>query len=25
VPSLRSEFAFYHDRFAIPPDSVGSR
>jgi hypothetical protein len=25
VQSLRSEFAFYHDRFAIPPDSVGSR
>jgi hypothetical protein len=25
VQSLRAEFAFYHDRFAIPLDSVGSR
>jgi hypothetical protein len=25
VESLRSEFAFYHDRFAIPLDGVGSR
>ena len=23
--SLRAEFAFYHDRFAIPPDSAGPR